>query len=368
MSFYKEYSDYKEFNFDAFFASITDFQIERILAKDNLNELDYLTLLSPAAEKHLEAIAQKANRLTINQFGRSILLYTPMYLSNYCVNHCIYCGFNAKNDIGRKQLSYDEVDREAKRISESGLKHILILTGEAKSKAGIEYLSECCKILSKYFTSISIEIYPLSTDEYEQLIDAGVDSMTIYQETYSEGLYDKLHLKGPKKDYMFRIDAPERAAEAKMRSVNIGALLGLDEWRRESFITGLHADYLQNKYTDMEVSVSFPRMRPHTGAYEPEFPVNDKNLVQIIMALRLYMPRAGITISTREKADFRDNVVNLGVTKMSAGVTTAVGGHTEEEESTGQFEISDERSVEEMAVSLRQAGFQPIYKDWHPLG
>ncbi len=339
-----------------------------MLSKDTLDELDYLTLLSPTAEHYLEEIAQKANKITINQFGRSILLYTPMYLSNYCTNHCIYCGFNAKNNIGRKQLSYEEVNKEAKRISESGLKHILILTGEAKSKAGIDYISECCKILSKYFTSISIEIYALSTVEYAQLINAGVDSVTIYQETYKEELYDRLHLKGPKKDYMFRIDAPERAAEAKMRSINVGALLGLDEWRRESFITGLHADYLQNKYTDLEVSVSFPRMRPHTGTYEPEFPVNDKNLVQIIMALRLFMPRAGITISTREKADFRDNIINLGVTKMSAGVSTSVGGHTEEEKSTGQFDISDERSVEEMAVALREGGFQPIYKDWHPIG
>lgn len=368
MSFYTKYSGYKEFAFDAFFDSVTNYQVERALAKTKLDEFDYLTLLSPAAENHLEEIAQKANRITISQFGRSILLYTPMYLSNYCVNHCIYCGFNAKNDIGRKQLSFEEVDKEARRISESGLKHILILTGEAKSKAGVDYLSRCCNILSQYFTSISIEIYPMSTDEYGKMIDAGVDSMTIYQETYNEDLYDRLHLKGPKKDYMFRIDAPERAAQAKMRSVNIGALLGLDDWRRESFITGLHADYLQNKYTDMEVSVSFPRMRPHTGAYEPEFPVNDKNLVQIILALRLYMPRAGLTISTREKADFRDNLVNLGVTKMSAGVSTSVGGHTEEEKSTGQFDISDERSVEEMALSLRQAGFQPVYKDWHPLG
>lgn len=368
MSFYNKYSEYKEFPFEKFFDSITKHQVERTLAKNKLDEFDYLTLLSPTAENYLEEIAQKANKITINQFGRTILLFTPMYLSNFCINHCIYCGFNAKNNIKRKQLSYEEVEKEAKSISESGLKHILILTGEAKSKASVDYLRECCKILSKYFTSISIEIYPMSTDEYIQMVDAGVDSTTVYQETYNEELYDRLHLKGPKKDYMFRIGSPERAADAKMRSINIGALLGLDDWRRESFFTGLHADYLQNKYSDIDVSVSFPRMRPHTGSYEPEFPVNDKNLVQIIMALRLYMPRAGITVSTREKAEFRDNLVNLGVTKMSAGVTTAVGGHTEEEKSTGQFEISDERSVEEMVVSLKQAGFQPIYKDWHPLG
>ena len=367
MGFYSKYSEYKDFSFEKFFDSVNGYQVERVLAKENINELDYLTLLSPVAEDYLEAIAQKANRITLNQFGRAVLLFTPMYLSNYCVNHCVYCGFNAENKIGRKQLSYDEVETEAKRISESGLKHILILTGEAKSKASVEYLRECCCILAKYFTSISIEIYPMDTDEYVELIDSGVDSLTVYQETYNEELYDKLHVKGPKKDYQYRIDAPERGADAKMRSVNIGALLGLDEWRRESFFTGLHADYLQNKYSDMEVSASFPRMRPHTGAYEPEFPVNDKNLVQIIMALRLYIPRAGITISTRENAEFRNNVVNLGVTKMSAGVTTAVGGHTQDDEGTGQFDISDERSVEEMADALRKLGYQPVYKDWHPL-
>ncbi len=300
MGFYSKYSEYKNFSFEKFFDSVNRFQVERVLAKENIDEIDYLTLLSPTAEGYLEQIAQKANRVTLNQFGRSILLYTPVYLSNYCVNHCLYCGFNAENKIGRKQLSFEEVEKEAKRISESGLKHILILTGESKAKSSIEYLKECCSILAKYFTSIAIEVYPMSTDEYVELVDTGVDSLTIYQETYNEELYDKLHVKGPKKDYRFRLDAPERGADAKMRSVNIGALLGLDEWRRESFITGLHADYLQNKYTEIEVSASFPRMRPHTGAYEPEYPVNDKNLRKVQSRSRR---RTGCEVDTTCKAN-----------------------------------------------------------------
>lgn len=367
MGFYEVKSRYSDHSFEDFFKSVNNYSVERVLAKERLDAMDYLTLLAPAAEEYLEQMAQRANRITMNQFGRSILLYTPLYLSNYCTNQCVYCGFNATNKIGRKQLTLEEVETEAKRISETGLKHILILTGESKEKASLEYLQDCCRVMEKYFTSIGIEIYPMGQTEYESLIECGVDSLTVYQETYNEGLYDELHLRGPKKDYRYRLDAPERGAEARMRSVNIGALLGLDEWRRESFFTGIHADYLQNQYPDVEVSVSFPRMRPHTGAYEPEYPVNDKNLVQILLAMRIFMPRAGLTISTREDAEFRNNIVNLGVTKMSAGSTTAVGGHTQEEKGTGQFDISDERSVEEMAEALKALGRQPVYKDWHPL-
>lgn len=367
MEFYGKYKKYRDVPKEAFFSTITDHQVERVLQKSLLSETDYLTLLSPQAENHIEAMAQKAHQMTINQFGRTIVLYTPMYLSNFCENHCLYCGFNAENKISRKQLTFEEVEKEAMRISETGLKHILILTGEAKNMATMDYLKACCKILAKYFTSIGIEIYPLKTKEYQALIEAGVDSLTIYQETYNEALYDQLHPKGPKKDYMFRLDAPERGCAAHMRSVNIGALLGLDDWRREAFITGVHAGYLQNKYPEIEIGVSFPRMRPHAGSFNPKYPVNDRNLVQIILALRLYIPRAGINISTRESAEFRNNILPLGVTKMSAGSTTVVGGHTQEDKDTGQFDISDERSVEEMASSLQQLGYQPVYKDWQPI-
>ena len=367
MSFYQRYLGYRDFPFAQYFDAITESQAVAALSKERLKEEDLLTLLSPQAEQFLEDMAQKAHSLTMNQFGSVIFLFTPMYLSNFCTNHCVYCGFNVRNKIGRRRLSFDEVEKEAAKIAETGLKHILILTGEAKKKAGIEYLEGCIKILKTYFTSIAIEIYPLETDEYGKLIASGVDSLTIFQETYNEMLYEALHPKGPKRDYRFRIDAPERGCMAGMRSVNVGALLGLDNWRTEAFFTGLHAEYLQRKYPEVEISISLPRMRPHVGGFQPRYTVSDRNLVQIMTAFRLFLPRAGITVSTRESAAFRDSILPLGVTKMSAGSCTSVGGHTSIESGSSQFEISDERGVGEMATALAKLGFQPVYKDWQPM-
>ncbi len=371
MSFYRRYLEYREFPFSRYLDAITRGQVAAALSKDRLTEDDLLTLLSPQAEPFLEDMAQKAHRLTMNQFGSVIFLFTPMYLSNFCTNHCVYCGFKARNKIDRKRLSFAEVEMEAAKIAETGLKHILILTGEAKKKAGIEYLEGCIKILKSFFTSIAIEIYPLETCEYGKLIASGVDSLTIFQETYNEALYETLHPKGPKRDYRFRIDAPERGCMAGMRSVNIGALLGLDDWRSEAFFTGLHAEYLQRKYPGAEISISLPRMRPQTGGFQPKYTVSDRNLVQIMTAFRLFLPRAGITVSTRESAAFRDSILPLGVTKMSAGSCTSVGGHTRKDigkdSGSSQFEISDERGVGEMAAVLAGLGFQPVYKDWQPM-
>ncbi|MDQ2085933.1 2-iminoacetate synthase ThiH [Herbivorax sp. ANBcel31] len=367
MSFYNEYIKYRDFDFDDFFNKLSDNDVLRSINKERLNEYDFLTLLSKRAEKYLEQMAQRANELTLQHFGKVIFLYTPLYLANFCVNQCSYCGFNITNKITRKKLEMDEVEREAKKISETGLKHILILTGESKENTPVSYIKSCVKVLKKYFTSITIEIYPLSTEEYGEVIEAGVDGLTVYQEVYNEDTYDKLHISGPKKNYKFRLDAPERACMATMRSVNIGALLGLEDWRKESFFTGLHGDYLQNKYLDTEVSVSLPRIRPHTGDFNSIFYVEDKNIVQIMLALRLFMPRAGITISTREDAEFRDNLIGLGVTKMSAGSSTEVGGHTLDEKSDGQFDISDQRSVEEMKDTIYKKGFQPVFKDWQAI-
>ncbi|NLZ48778.1 MAG: 2-iminoacetate synthase ThiH [Clostridiales bacterium] len=367
MNFYNEYLKYKNFDFDAFFKMITDSDIEKILQKDKLTEWDYLALLSPTADKYIEEMAQKAHKLTVQHFGKTILLFTPLYLSNYCTNQCVYCGFNIKNKILRKQLSLKEVEMEAEAIAETGLRHILILTGDAREIASPKYIRDCVKILSKYFTSISIEVYAMDQEEYADLIEAGVDGLTIYQETYNEELYGKLHIKGPKKDYHYRLDAPERACKASMRTVNIGALLGLDEWRREAFFTGLHANYLQNKYTDTEISISLPRLRPHVGGFYLSHKVSDRDMVHMMVAFRLFMPRAGITISTRESAYFRDNILRLGVTKMSAGVSTAVGGHIQGGENTGQFDIADARTVEEMKEVISQLGYQPVFKDWQPI-
>lgn len=367
MSFYQEYLSFREFAFQDFWQRVDDHQIQRILGKTRISPLEFLALLSPKGEQYLEAMAQKAHRLTVQHFGRTILLYTPMYLSNYCINRCLYCGFNVHNRLTRKQLTLGEVEKEAQAISSTGLKHILILTGEAPQKASLSYLQECVQILKKYFTSIAIEIYPLEEGEYGKLISAGVDGLTIYQETYQEDVYQEVHLAGPKKNYRFRLDAPERACLAGMRSVNIGALLGLAEWRKEAFFTGMHANYLQNKYLDTEISLSLPRLRPHLGGFKPAFPVSDKNIVQILLAFRLFMPRAGVAISTRESEAFRDNVLPLGITKMSAGSTTAVGGHTSNDTNTGQFEISDQRDVAKMKEAIFRLGYQPIFKDWQAI-
>lgn len=364
MSFYDVYLQYRDFDIRHFQESIDEEDVLRIISKDRLTELDYLALLSEAAGRQLEAMAVKAQQLTQQQFGKVIFLFTPLYLGNFCSNRCAYCGFNAKNEISRKKLTLEEVEQEAKAIAATGLKHVLILTGESRKHTPVSYIKNCVGVLRKYFTSVSIEVYALEQEEYVELVQAGVDGFTLFQETYNEEIYDAIHLAGPKKNYRFRLDAPEKACKASMRTVNIGALLGLDQWRKDAFFTGLHADYLQNKYSDTEISVSLPRMRPHAGEFQPVCEVSDRNIVQIMLALRLFMPRAGITISTRERPDFRNNLIGLGVTKMSAGVSTEVGGHTQQDKTEGQFAISDERSVEEMRRVIYSKGYQPVFKDW----
>ncbi len=368
MGFYQLLTTYQEVTGSDYFSSVKKRDIETILQKHSLQPLDFLALLSPTAEEYLEAMAQKAHRLTIQHFGKTILMYTPLYLSNYCTNQCVYCGFATHSGSKRKQLTAEEVRQEAQAIAAAGFKHLLILTGDAPKIASVEYLEECIGILRSFFPSIGLEVYALSTEEYARLIQAGADLLTMYQETYNPLLYDRLHIKGPKKDYHFRLDAPERACLAGIRSVNIGALLGLDEdWRREAFFTGLHAHYLQNKYSQVEINISLPRLRPHFGNHQPLCTVTDKNIVQYMLAFRLFMPWSGITISTRERAEFRDRLLPLGVTKMSAGSCTAVGGHSQSEQTEGQFSVSDERDLPQMCLALRSHGYQPVFKNWEPL-
>ncbi|WP_432662963.1 2-iminoacetate synthase ThiH [Wukongibacter baidiensis] len=364
MSFYNEYLKVKDTNFSKFFEEITKSDVLRTLNKERLDKYDFLTLLSPAASGLLEDIAQKSHSLTIQNFGKTMQLYTPMYLANHCVNKCSYCGFNVSNDIVRKSLTMEEIEKEAIAISRSGLRHILILTGESKKESPVSYIVDAVRVIKKYFDSISIEIYPLTEDEYREVIAAGVDSLTVYQEVYNEEIYDNVHIAGPKKNYKFRLDAPERGCKARMRNVNIGSLLGLDDWRKEAFFTGIHGEYLENKYSDVEVSISLPRIRPHAGSFSDIHPVDDKALVQIMLALRLFLPRVGITVSTRESQGLRDNLIPLGVTKMSAGVSTEVGGHSSKTKSDSQFEISDKRNVDEMKNVLLTKGYQPVLKNW----
>ncbi len=367
MSFYEKYLFYKDKDIDGFCKGLGEEDVIRAINKENLSERDFLALLSPKAAKYLEAMARRARQLTLQHFGRVVFLYTPMYLANFCVNQCVYCGFNTTNKIARKRLELDEVEKEAQIISATGLRHILILTGESRQKSSLDYIIRCVQVLKKYFNSISIEVYPMDAGEYKQLVDAGVDGFTIYQEAYNEDIYSTLHIKGPKRNYLYRLDAPERACMASMRSVGIGALLGLDHWISEAFFTGLHAHYLQDRYASTEISVSFPRIRPHAGQFQPKCHVSDKELVQIMLAMRLFVPRSGLTISTRERAEFRDNLVGIGITKMSAGSSTEVGGHALEQKSEKQFDISDKRSVDEIRDMLYSKGYQPVFKDWQAI-
>lgn len=365
MKFYDVYLKNKDFNFDEFFNNVTDDDILRIINKRKLDKYDFLALLSPTAKNHLEEIAEKAHLLTLQNFGKAILLFTPMYLANYCTNKCVYCGFNYTNKIKRRKLSMDEIDREAKKIYDTGLRHILILTGSSRTETPVSYMVSAIKVLKKYFDSISIEVYALEQEEYNALVEAGADGFSLYQEVYNEDIYKQVHLAGPKRNYLFRLDAPERACKARMRNVCIGALLGLDDWRREFFFSGLHAKYLQDKYSDIDIAVALPRIREHAGSFTDIYPVRDEDVVQMVLACRLFLPRAGITMTTREKAEFKNHLLPLGINKISAGVSTEVGGHTDaENESDPQFTIIDGRSVDEVHNDLLNLGYQPVFKDW----
>jgi 2-iminoacetate synthase len=364
MSFYSIVNQYKNFNFAEFGASITPEKITGILERDTLTEKDYAALLSDAAAPFLEQMAKRADRVTRRHFGSVIFIFTPLYISNYCDNACAYCSFGRQQKIKRRHLSLDEIKAEAEKISASGIRHVLVLTGEARAKATPAYCGAALQLLRSCFSSIAIEIYPLTDSEYHDLIKSGADGLTIYQETYDENRYKKLHAGGPKQDYEFRLNAPERACKQGIRSVTVGALLGLSDPGGDAFFAGLHAAYLQRTFPEVEVSVAFPRLRPLVADFRQEYPVSDRRLAQTIAALRLFLPAAGITLSTRESTGFRNAVLPLGVTRLSAGVSTAVGGRTSPE-ATPQFEIADTRTVDEVKNDLLRLGFQPVMHDWN---
>jgi 2-iminoacetate synthase len=363
MSFLSIIKQYTGFDIAGFQQSITADHIASILSGDRITEKEYLALLSDAAAPFLEPMAQKANALTRRHFGNVVFIFTPLYISNYCDNTCAYCSFGREQQIRRRHLSLDEISAEARRISATGIRHILVLTGEARNKATPAYCEAAVRALREHFSSIAIEIYPLTEDEYGGVIQCGADGLTIYQETYDEERYRALHAGGPKQDYGFRLEAPERACRQGIRSVTVGALLGLSDPVADAFFAGLHAAYLQRTFPQVEVSVSFPRLRPLVGDFTQEYPVGDRRLVQMMTALRLFLPSAGITLSTRESAHFRNAALPLGVTRMSAGVSTAVGGHTSDG-ATPQFEIADNRTLAQVQNDLLRLGFQPVMHDW----
>lgn len=367
MSFFNIINDYESFDFGTYFQKITDRDIEKSLSKEKLTTFDFLNLLSDNAENHLEFMAQKAYKITRQYFGKTIQLYVPLYISNYCSNECVYCGFKESNNILREKLSLEEIEKEAKKISKTGMKHILLLTGEAPKITPIDYLKEAVRICKKYFSSISIEIFPMEKEEYSILRNEGVDGLTIYQEVYDKAIYKEVHKKGKKADYAFRLDTAERGAKAGFRQINIGTLFGLGECKKEAFFSGLHAEYLERKYLDTEFSLSLPRINPAEGDFQSNFPLNDKKMVQFMLAFRLFLPNTGINISTRESEEFRNNILPLGVTKFSAGSKTSVGGYEKEDCGTSQFSISDTRQAEEIIRYLKEKGYQPIFKDWEVL-
>jgi 2-iminoacetate synthase len=364
MSFYDVIQTYDPQQVIAEIEAKTAGDVQRALASEQLSNDDYMALLSPAAENFLEEMAQKAHAITLRRFGRTILLYAPIYLSNECHNGCLYCGFAVHNKVPRRTLNLDEVEQEARILHNSGFRHILLLTGEAPGLIGNDFIAAAAKRIRPFFSSIGIEVYPMETAGYKEMVDAGIDALTIYQETYDPELYAQLHPSGRKRNYRFRLETPERAGEAGLRRIGIGFLLGLGDFRSEAFFAGLHGRYLAHHYWRTLLSVSFPRLRPAEGGFQPPNPVSDRKFVQLMCAMRLLLHDAGLVLSTRESAELRDNLLPLGITQMSAGSCTAPGGYAEKDSATEQFAIDDDRTPAEIADFLRIRGYDPVWKDW----
>lgn len=341
--------------------------VKRALAHENRSPQDFGALLSPAAVPLLEEMARQARRETRKHFGNSIYMFTPVYISNYCENFCIYCGFHCHNKINRARLNEEDIEKEMKAVAESGLEEVLILTGESRKMSDVRYIGAACKIARKYFKAVGLEVYPMNTEEYAHLHRCGADYVTVFQETYNNGKYETLHLAGHKRIFPYRFAAQERAILGGMRGVGFGALLGLDDFRKDAYATGIHACLLQRKYPHAEISFSCPRLRPiiHNDKINP-MDVHELQLLQVVTAYRLFMPFAGITVSTRENARVRDNLANIAATKISAGVSTGIGTHSDKTEQKGddQFEISDGRSVEEVMKDLLDLDLQPVMSDY----
>lgn len=350
----------------------TAVDVRRALSHDTCSIEDFKALLSPAAEPFLEQMARKAELETQRHFGNTVYIFTPIYIANYCQNYCVYCGFNCYNNIHRKKLSMEEIEKEMKVIADTGMEEILILTGESRSYSPVEYIGEAVKIAHRYFRNIGVEIYPLNTDEYRYLHECGVDYVTVFQETYNPDKYETLHLLGHKRVWPYRFDAQERAILGGMRGCGFSALLGLDDFRKDALATALHVYYLNRKYPHAEMSLSCPRLRPiiNNDKINPR-DVHEKQLCQVLCAYRLFLPFVGITVSSRESAQFRNGITKICATKVSAGVSTGIGDHEEkyegkeiEDKGDEQFEINDSRSFSKMYSDIAENGLQPVLNDY----
>lgn len=351
------------------YSKYTAKDVRKALEHETCSIEDFKALLSPAAEPFLEQMAQRARVETSKHFGNTVYMFTPLYIANYCENYCVYCGFNCYNHINRMKLSMEQIEKEMKVIADSGMEEILILTGESRDQSNVEYIGEACKLARKYFRMVGLEVYPVNTDEYEYLHKCGADYVTVFQETYNSDKYETLHLAGHKRVFPYRLNAQERALKGGMRGVGFAALLGLDDFRKDAFATGMHAYLLQRKYPHAEIAFSCPRLRPiiNNDRINPK-DVHEAQLLQVVTAYRLFMPFASITVSTRECARVRDNLMNIAATKISAGVSTGIGSHSEdiEEKDRGdeQFEISDGRDVKQVYDDLVKIGLQPVMSDY----
>ena len=334
---------------------------------------DFKALLSPAAEPFLEQMAERARWETSKHFGNTVYLFTPLYIANYCENYCVYCGFNCYNHINRMKLNMDQIEKEMKVIADSGMEEILILTGESRGKSGVDYIGEACKLAKQYFRMVGLEIYPVNSDEYRYLHECGADYVTVFQETYDTDKYETLHLMGHKRVWPYRFNAQERALMGGMRGVGFSALLGLSDFHKDALASALHVYYLQRKYPHAEMSLSCPRLRPiiNNDKINP-LDVHEKQLCQIICAYRIFLPYVGITVSSRESASFRNGIVKIAATKVSAGVSTGIGDHESKysgkddgtETGDEQFEINDGRSFETMYEDITEEGLQPVLNDY----
>lgn len=364
MSFYNLYSSY---NWDEVAASIqakaeADVRVAIAKAKPGLE--DFMALVSPAADGLLEEMARRSYTLTRQKFGKVMHLYIPLYLSNFCENRCMYCGFSNSNRLRRKVLSLDELEQEVSHIRQQPFKHILLVTGEAPVKAGTDYFISVINQLKSSFSQISLEVQPLSTTEYEMLVKQGLYGVYVYQETYNERRYSSYHPAGSKADFRYRLETPDRLGAAGVRKIGIGNLIGLEDWRTEAWFTALHLHYLRKKYWRSKYSISFPRLRPFTGeGFQPNYETTERNLTQLICAYRIFDHEVDLSLSTRERPMYRDNVMSLGITAMSAGSKTGPGGYTNGEE-LEQFAVNDNRSADMVADAIRCKGYEPVWKDW----
>jgi 2-iminoacetate synthase len=358
---------FNQYKWDSVLSDIfmkTERDVLSALAKEKRDLEDFKALLSPAAKPYLEQMAQTSSRLTKKRFGNTIQMYAPMYLSNECHNICTYCGFSLTNKIPRRTLTDDEILREVSFLKNKGYDHILLVTGEANRTVGVDYINNALKLIRAKFSNITIEVQPLGQNEYEQLIDSGLFAVLVYQETYHREEYKKHHPKGKKSNFNYRLETPDRLGRAGVHKIGLGALFGLEDWRADSFFTALHFKYLQKTYWKTKYSISFPRLRPHSGGLEPKVAMTDADLVQLICAFRLLDEDIELSISTRESEKFRDNIVNLGITSISAESKTNPGGYAVAPQSLEQFEISDERSTEDVANMLKKQGLEVVWKDW----